>query len=74
MPQNQRLRTTSPKPFFPYNPLEDFEPPKPDFDPEVDPDYDEEYCTNCGLDYQTHSNIGLVKCALTIIRGESKKE
>jgi len=37
--QKTRLRILNPNPFFP-NPLDDFEPKKPDFEPEIDPDYE----------------------------------
>lgn len=59
-------------PFFP-NPLEDFEPKKPDFEPEIDPDFEdnlEESCDCCGKQLGVHTKRDLCKCALSILRGE----
>lgn len=36
----------NPNPFFP-NPLDDFEPEKPDFEPEIDPDYEDNLEEDC---------------------------
>ena len=60
-------------PFFPKNPLEDYEPPKPDFEPEIDPDYDdhlEDDCDVCGRQFGVHTKRDLCECALAVVRGE----
>jgi len=62
-------------PFFP-NPLDDFEPKKPDFVPEIDPDYEdnlEEDCLSCGNQLGCHTTRDLVRCALNELRGENPK-
>jgi hypothetical protein len=59
------------KPFFP-NPLGDFEPVKPDFEPEIDPDYEdnlEDDCPVCNQQLGVHSTKEIVECALKEIRG-----
>ena len=60
-----------PKPFFP-NPLEEFEPKKPDFEPETDPDYEED-CMSCGISFQNHTTRDIVLCALNELRGAHPK-
>ena len=61
------------KPFFP-NPLDDFEPKRPDFEPEIDPDWDlEEDCLNCGKQYGVHSTKDILQCAINELRGETPK-
>lgn len=59
-----------PTPFFP-DPLDDFEPKKPDFEPEIDPDYDdlESNCSVCQNKIRIHTTRELVVCALTELRG-----
>jgi len=60
-------------PFFP-NPLDDFEPKRPDFEPEIDPDWDlEEDCLSCGNQLGCHTKRDLVQCALNELRGETPK-
>ncbi len=61
-----------PKPFFP-NPLEDFEPKKPDFEPESDPDYDSMSCVVCSKQFGVHSVKQVVECALKEVRGDRYK-
>ena len=59
-------------PFFP-EPLGKFEPEKPDFEPEIDPDYEnhlEDNCDFCGRQFGFHTKQDLCKCALSILRGE----
>jgi len=63
------------RPFFP-NPLGDFEPEKPDFEPEIDPDYEdnlEEDCLSCGKQFGIHSTKDIVQCTLNELRGENPK-
>ncbi|MCV0373665.1 MAG: hypothetical protein K5793_08960 [Nitrosarchaeum sp.] len=58
-------------PFFP-NPLDDFEPKRPDFEPEIDPDYDdnlEENCPVCNEQLGVHTTREIVLCALREIQG-----
>lgn len=58
-------------PFFP-NPLGDFEPKRPDFEPETDPDYDdnlEENCPVCNEQLGVHTTREIVLCALKGIQG-----
>jgi hypothetical protein len=60
-------------PFFP-DPLGEFEPKKPDFEPEIDPDYEnhlEDNCDFCGRQFGVHTKLDLTKCALSILRGEN---
>lgn len=61
----------TPNPFFP-NPLDDFEPKKPDFEPEIDPDYDvlKDNCSSCGNQIGVHTTRELVVCALNELRGD----
>ena len=62
-----------PNPFFP-NPLDDFEPQKPDFEPEIDPDFEdnlEEDCPICGNQVGVHTTKEIVRCTLEAIGGES---
>jgi len=59
-------------PFFP-EPLGKFKPEKPDFEPEIDPDYEnhlEDNCDFCGRQFGFHTKQDLCKCALSILRGE----
>ena len=52
-------------PFSP-DPLGEFEPKKPDFEPEIDPDYEfnlEEDCLSCGKQLGCHSSKDIVQCA-----------
>ena len=61
-------------PFSPI-PLDDFEPTKPDFMPEIDPDYEdnlEEDCLSCGNQLGLHSTRDIVVCALNELRGIKK--
>lgn len=63
------------KPFF-DDPLDDFKPEKPDFEPEIDSDYEnhlEDNCDSCGLQFGVHTKRDLCKCALLILRGEHPK-
>jgi len=65
----------TPDPFFP-NPLEDFEPEKPDFVPEIDPDYEEHLeddCPNCGNQLGAHTTKEIIFCALREVRGGRSK-
>ena len=51
-----------------------FEPEKPDFEPEIDPDYEnhlEDNCDFCGRQFGVHTKLDLTKCALSILRGEN---
>ncbi len=67
--------TNSMKPFFP-NPLGDFEPEKPDFEPEIDPDYEEHLeddCPNCGNQLGVHTTQEIIFCALREVRGGRSK-
>ena len=57
-----RKKLKPPKPFFP-----DFEPKKPDFEPEIDPDYDDS-CPVCTVSMENHSVKQLVECALMAVR------
>ena len=54
--------------FFP-NPLDDFEPKKPDFEPEIDPDYDDSLCPVCAKRLDQHPINNIVECALVEVRG-----
>ena len=59
------------KPFFP-NPFGDFEPKKPDFEPEIDPDYEdslEDVCPVCNQQLGVHTTREIVVCALREVRG-----
>ena len=63
--------SSPPKPFFP-----DFEPKKPDFEPEINPDYEdnlEDDCPNCGNQLGVHTTKEIVQCALNELRGETPK-
>lgn len=56
------------------NPLEDFESKKPDFEPEIDSDFDlEEDCLSCGKQYDIHSPRDIVQCKLNELRSEIQK-
>lgn len=57
-----------PNPFFP-NPLEDFEPMKPDFESNEDDWTDEESCPVCNCKFDGHTTKQIVKCALNAVRG-----
>ena len=62
-------------PFFPQ-PLGDFEPEKPDFEPEIDPDYEkhlEDDCPVCGNQLGVHTTKEIVVCALREVRGGRSK-
>ena len=56
-----------PEPFFP-NPLDDFKPKKPDFEPEINPDFDDEPCPVCTAKFGDHSVKQIVECALMEVR------
>jgi len=61
--------------FFP-NPLGDFEPEKPDFEPEIDPDYEdnlEDDCPVCNEQLGVHTTRMIVECALREVRGGRSK-
>jgi len=49
--------------FFP-----DSEPEKPDFEPEISPDFDDEPCPICSIKFGDHSAKQIVECALMQIR------
>jgi hypothetical protein len=62
----------TPNPFFP-NPLDDFKPKRPDFEPEIDPDYDdslESDCPVCSNHTATHKIRDLIVCALELTGGQ----
>ncbi len=58
-------------PFFP-NPLDDFKPEKPDFEPEIDPDFEdnlERDCPVCSNQLGIHTTKQILECALNELRG-----
>ena len=62
-------------PFFP-NPLDDFKPEKPDFEPEIDPDYEdnlEDDCPVCNEQLGAHTTREIILCALREVRGGRSK-
>jgi len=61
---------------FSPSPLGDFEPKKPDFEPEIDPDYEdnlEDDCPVCGNQLGVHTTKEIIQCALREVRGGRSK-
>lgn len=57
-----------PKPFFP-DPLDDYNPEKPDFVPDDDDYTDDEECPVCFVRLDEHSVKQVVECALKEVSG-----
>lgn len=57
----------TPDPFF-SNYLDNFEPKRPDFEHEIDPDFDDEICPVCCIKFGEHSVKQTIECALMEIR------